>query len=98
MPNRRSKKPAEEQAEPWQAASHGRISARAKARQDSVPAPSYYGFEKLATRPLSALATGEPIAPGEEEVRRTGEQTARYHFRTTTAGQMVGAFRRIVTA
>ena len=91
MPRSKSKGPPQD-AEAWQRESHARISARAKERADSAAAPSYYGFEKLATRPIAALASGEPIAPGEAEERRAGEQAARYHFRTSQEGQMAAGF------
>ena len=92
MPGKsRSKKGAEE-AEAWQTESHARISARAKERAANRAQPSLYGFEKLATRPIDKLALGEPIAPGEQETRRTAEQTTQYAFRTSQEGQMAAGF------
>ena len=89
---RRGKTNPTHEAEEWQVPSHERLSARAEERRDNAAAPSYYGFEKMATRPIAALATGEPIAPGEVEVRRTGEQAARYHYRTSQKGQIAAGF------
>ena len=91
MPRSKKSKPADE-AEKWQTESHARISARAKERADNEGAPSWYGFEKLATRPIAKLACAEPIAAHEEEARRTGEQTARYAHRTSAEAQVAAGF------
>ena len=73
--NRRGSKGPQE-AEQWQWESHARITARATERADAKAAPSQYGFEKLATRPIEKLATGAAAAPGERKSRRTVEQAA----------------------
>ena len=88
MPRKSRSSKGPQKAEEWQTESHARITARAKERADAHAAPSQYGFEKLATRPIEKLALGEPIAPGEKESRGTAEQTAQYAFRTSQEGQM----------
>ena len=64
MPRRGKKSAGPQDAEEWQSESHARLTERAQERADNSAAPSYYGFEKLATRPIAALASVEPIAPG----------------------------------
>ena len=88
MPRKSRSSKGPQKAEEWQTESHARITARAKERADAHAAPSQYGFEKLATRPIEKLALGEPIAPGEKESRGTAEQTAQYAFRTSQELQM----------
>ena len=92
MPRGGKKSAAPQEAEEWQSQSHARLSARAKETADNAAAPSYQDFERLATRPIDALASGEPIAPGEAEARRTGDQTARYHYRTSQKGHSAAGF------
>ena len=89
---RRGRKRGPQEAEAWQSESHTRLSARAKSSANSGADLSYSSFERLATRPIEALASGEPIAPGEVEVRRSGEQASRYHYRTSQEGQMAAGF------
>ena len=89
---RSKKSKAPDEAEKWQTESHARISERAKERADNAAGPSWYGFEKLATRPIAKLACAEPIAAHEEEVRRTGEQAARYAHRTSADAQLAAGF------
>ena len=92
MPRGRKKSQPDE-AETWQSESFARLSARAKERAESdALLPSQSDFQMLATRPIEKLALGEPIAPGEEETRRTAEQTAQYAFRTSQEGQMAAGF------
>ena len=81
MPRRRKAVPDE--AEAWQAESFGRISARAQEREAIASAPSQWGFEKLATRPIEKLAMGAASEAGEQQAQRSVEQTAQYAFRTS---------------
>ena len=92
MGRRRSTKKGPDTAEEWQSESHARLSARAKERADGDSARSFANFERLATAPIDRLATDEPIAAGQAQQRRTGEQAARYLLRTSAEGQMAGGF------
>ena len=92
MPRRGRKARAPVEHADWQALSHARIRARAEERADDTGGPSYEHFEKLATAPIKAIASGEPIAPGELQMQRTAAQTARFYHRTTREGQAAAGF------
>ena len=91
MPSRKKAAPPDA-AEAWQAESFGRISARAQEREAIASAPSQWGFEKLATRPIEKLAMGAASEAGEQQAQRSVEQTAQYAFRTSKESQMAAGF------
>ena len=63
-------------------ASHERITMRRAIPGDATHGVSEETSKELATRPLQAIAAGEPVAPGAEEgseIRTTEEDTPMVH-------------------
>ena len=91
MPRRRKAVPVDE-AEAWQAESFGRISARAQEREAIASAPSQWGFEHLATRPIEKLATGAASAKEPLYVMKAAAKGAGRIDRAKPTQRAVSAF------
>ena len=79
-------------AEDWQVPTTRRLTDRAIERGHTFTGITQESWTALATRPLSRLASAEPIAAGEGTKLRTGTQAAMLWHRTGLEGQRSAKF------